>query len=133
MYVGVLTDCVYFKGWSLGTNSNMAERLAPTGGRRKAKPFEHVILQEGASSPDSSQPSEFRRKKHHTPATIPRTKLPPGTPKVERESLERLRMQLTFAEDEVLCIFLKVETMCSKFIADLLQIFFNVLPWKHML
>ena len=94
--------------------TNVPERLTQTNGQKtKGKPFEHVVLQEGLSSPDSlSQPSEFRRKKHHTPATIPRTRLPPGTPKAEREALERLRSQLNFAEEEVIYVITRNLNKC---------------------
>lgn len=79
----------------------MPERGTSSGGQRKSKHFEQVKLQETTASPESPQPAEFKRKKHHTPATIPRTKLPAGTPIAERLALERLRQHLAFGEDEV--------------------------------
>ncbi|KAK3744882.1 hypothetical protein QZH41_013767, partial [Actinostola sp. cb2023] len=89
-------------GWSLGSGSNMPERLTPTGGHKKGKHFEHIVLQDGVSSPpESSQPTEFRRKKRHTPATMPRIKLPSGTPIAERVALERLKQHLTFGDEEI--------------------------------
>ena len=53
-----------------------------------------------------SPPSDavgFSRKRHHTPHTVPRTRLPAGTPMAERIAMESLRQQLSFEESEV-CI-----------------------------
>ena len=55
-----------------------------------------------------SPPSDavgFSRKRHHTPHTVPRTRLPAGTPMAERLAMESLRQQLSFEEGEAdVCI-----------------------------
>lgn len=62
-----------------------------------------------------SPPSDavgFTRKHHHTPHTVPRTRLPAGTPVAERLAMESLRQQLSFEEEAEVCIkvFLSVAT-----------------------
>ena len=51
-----------------------------------------------------SDPVGFTRKRHHTPHTVPRTRLPPGTPMPERLAMESLRQQLSFEEEAEVCI-----------------------------
>ena len=46
----------------------------------------------------SSDGTHFTRKRHHTPATVPRTRLPPGTPMAERLAMESLKQKLSFEE-----------------------------------
>lgn len=57
----------------------------------------------GSPSTDTSTAAHFARKRHHTPATIPRTRLPPGTPSTEIAAMESLRQHLSFDDKEV-CI-----------------------------
>lgn len=57
--------------------------------------------QRGQYSDDS--PTKFTRKKHHTPATLPRTRFSSGASgAAQHRAMDKLKQQLTFsADDEV--------------------------------
>ena len=62
---------------------------------------------------DSPPPDSvgFTRKRHHTPHTVPRTRLPSGTPMAERLAMESLRQQLSFEEEAEVCIKVFMESL----------------------
>ncbi|XP_032242223.2 pericentriolar material 1 protein isoform X2 [Nematostella vectensis] len=78
---------------NLGWSSDQRPSSAP--GEKKGRHFEQVKLLQG------TPPADFTSKKRHTPATVARTKFPPGTPASERQAIERLRQQLRFDEEQV--------------------------------
>ncbi|PFX34791.1 hypothetical protein AWC38_SpisGene376 [Stylophora pistillata] len=92
------------KGWS-SRASALSPSAASGATKKKGKHFEQVKLPSKArpASP-SSDGAHFTRKRHHTPATVPRTRLPPGTPLAERLAMESLKQKLSFEE--------KPETEC---------------------
>lgn len=71
--------------------------------KKKGKHFEQVKLPANGNpgSPTTDAGASFTRKRHHTPATIPRTRLPPGTPATERAAMESLRQRLSFDDSQV--------------------------------
>ncbi|CAH3046463.1 unnamed protein product [Pocillopora meandrina] len=85
-------------GWS-SRASALSPSAASGATKKKGKHFEQVKLppKAGSASP-SSDGTHFTRKRHHTPATVPRTRLPPGTPMAERLAMESLKQKLSFEE-----------------------------------
>ncbi|XP_022808607.1 pericentriolar material 1 protein-like isoform X2 [Stylophora pistillata] len=85
-------------GWS-SRASALSPSAASGATKKKGKHFEQVKLPSKArpASP-SSDGAHFTRKRHHTPATVPRTRLPPGTPLAERLAMESLKQKLSFEE-----------------------------------
>lgn len=64
-----------------------------------------------------SDATNFTRKRHHTPHTVPRTRLPPGTPLTERLAMESLRQQLAFddeAEVSITMSFIKYVSVMER-------------------
>lgn len=98
--------CPYFllnwQGWSSRTTAESPSSKADAA-KKKGKHFEQVKLppKQSLSSPTSGGAAPFTRKRHHTPATIPRRRLPPGTPIAERMAMESLRQQLSYDDSEV--------------------------------
>lgn len=82
------------KEWSLGASGSGNKREK----KSKVKHFEQVKLKDGSSNAASSPP-EFVRRRRHTPATIPRTKLGPGTPIAERVAMAKVCQHLKFDDD----------------------------------
>ncbi|XP_078372053.1 pericentriolar material 1 protein-like isoform X2 [Oculina patagonica] len=85
---------------NLGWSSRASPQSSPSGAtKKKGKHFEQVKLPP-KSSMDSppSDATQFTRKRHHTPHTVPRTRLPPGTPLAERLAMESLKQQLSFED-----------------------------------
>ena len=89
---------LHLQGWSSSTQSPSSKAGVT---KKKGKHFEQVKLPPKTSSGSPSTDASFTRKRHHTPATIPRTRLPPGTPAAERAAMERLRQQLSYDDSEV--------------------------------
>ncbi|KAM7440008.1 hypothetical protein ABFA07_010757 [Porites harrisoni] len=88
-------------GWSSRTTAESPSSKADAV-KKKGKHFEQVKLppKQSLSSPTSGGAAPFTRKRHHTPATIPRRRLPPGTPIAERMAMESLRQQLSYDDSE---------------------------------
>ncbi|XP_020606434.1 pericentriolar material 1 protein-like [Orbicella faveolata] len=86
---------------NLGWSSRGTAQQSPSGAnKKKGKHFEQVKLP--AKSSMDSPPSDavgFTRKRQQTPQTVPRTRLPAGTPMAERLAMESLRQQLSFEEE----------------------------------
>ena len=94
------------QGWSSrGSSQSPSSKTGAT--KKKGKHFEQVKLPSKTSpgSPTSDTNAPFTRKRHHTPATIPRTRLPPGTPSTEIAAMESLRQRLSFDDNKVSCVF----------------------------
>ncbi|XP_068701936.1 pericentriolar material 1 protein-like isoform X2 [Montipora foliosa] len=88
-------------GWSSrGSSQSPSSKTGAT--KKKGKHFEQVKLPSKTSpgSPTSDTNAPFTRKRHHTPATIPRTRLPPGTPSTEIAAMESLRQRLSFDDNK---------------------------------
>ena len=90
---------LFLQGWSFTTGSQ-ASSSKKSAAKKKGKHFEQVKLPSKAIS-DSPPAVPFAKKRHHTPATIPRTRLPPGTPASERLAMSSLRQQLFYEDAEV--------------------------------
>lgn len=88
-------------GWSSrGSTQSPSSKTAAV--KKKGKHFEQVKLPANGNlgSPTTDAGTSFTRKRHHTPATIPRTRLPPGTPATERAAMESLRQRLSFDDSQ---------------------------------
>ena len=84
-----------FSDWRPSTvfDSKRIKKENPEKERDKEKAKEKSLKQE--SPPDAAR-------RRHTPSTYPRTKVSAATPVAERKSLERLKQQLNFSDqDEV--------------------------------
>lgn len=65
----------------------------------------------------------FTRKRHQTPHTVPRTRLPAGTPMAERLAMESLRQQLSFEEEAEVCLKVLMESLSKMRCILLIKLF----------